>query len=58
MIDAVKEKLEGKGGWLDFWRISVLGVLLGMMIYFGYLERKAHNVELHNLTMKLTECKK
>ncbi len=51
------EKLLGNGNdWLNFWRISVLGVLLGLSMWFNHQERKAHNEDQNQLLMKLAEC--
>ena len=54
---SVADKIPKSGdSWLNFWRISVLGVLLAISMYFNHIERKAHNVQMHELTMKLAEC--
>ena len=55
MIEQAKEKLAGDG-WLNFWRISVLGVLLGLSMWFNHTERKEHNKQTHEQTIKLQEC--
>ena len=56
MIDKVTEKLGNSDGWLNFWRISVLGVLLGLSLWFNHLERKEHNIQTHELLTQLAEC--
>ena len=54
---SVSDKLPANGeGWLNFWRISVLGVLLAISMWFNHVERKAHNEQMHEIMTDLVEC--
>ena len=45
-----------KSGWLNFWRISVLGVLLALAMWVNHVERVEHNKQAHILMMRISEC--
>jgi len=53
---AIKEIIGQKEGWLNFWRISVLGVLLAISMYVNHSERIAHNEQNHKLMMEIMQC--